>query len=43
LRNHLPLLLTRLARIPDVRHPRKCRHKLTVKWSSPSGHFAKLR
>jgi hypothetical protein len=30
LRNHLPLLLTRLARIPDVRHPRKCRHKLTV-------------
>jgi len=30
LRNHLPLLLARLARIPDGRNPRKCRHKLTV-------------
>ena len=30
LRNHLPMLLKRLSRIPDVRNPRKCRHKLTV-------------
>jgi len=30
LRHHLPLLLKRLSRIPDVRNPRKCRHKLTV-------------
>jgi hypothetical protein len=30
LRHHLPVLLKRLSRIPDVRNPRKCRHKLTV-------------
>jgi hypothetical protein len=30
LRRELPLLLTRLQRIPDLRHPRRCRHKLTV-------------
>ena len=30
LRNHLPRLLVCLARIPDVRRPRRCRHKLTV-------------
>lgn len=30
LRSHLPALLKRLACIPDVRQPRKCRHKLAV-------------
>jgi hypothetical protein len=30
LRKYLPQLLARLGRIPDVRTPRKCRHKLTV-------------
>ena len=30
LRRELPRLLERLAKIPDLRNPRKCRHKLTV-------------
>jgi hypothetical protein len=30
LRRELPRLLARLDTIPDLRHPRKCRHKLTV-------------
>jgi len=30
LRRELPRLLERLGNIPDRRHPRKCRHKLTV-------------
>ena len=30
LRRELPALLARLERIPDPRHPSKCRHRLTV-------------
>jgi hypothetical protein len=30
LRRELPHLLERLEKIPDLRDPRKCRHKLTV-------------
>jgi hypothetical protein len=30
LRRELPRLLERLGKIPDLRHPRRCRHKLTV-------------
>jgi hypothetical protein len=30
LRSHLPALLKRLSRIPDVRRARSCRHKLAV-------------
>lgn len=30
LRRELPALLARLGQIPDPRHPKKCRHRLTV-------------
>ena len=30
LRRELPRLLERLDKIPDLRDPRKCRHKLTA-------------